>query len=563
MLETVAGELREVEDYPTRVAMSADVVKLLAKREPKRCRQLLDALFEEALRAREPQVGDVSAARGQVDFDEVAQSIIKLAATFDSTLARAYTDRYAEIRNQADTAASAQGKMSPQVADLYLRLATKLVESDPALAVATASRTLPGAVSTSTLVFLETLRRRDIRLANEFLSSTLQSLTLRGGEDINELFLLYSYVFSPSNVLSVIDGRLVFRQISEYKSVVSQRPVDPALANRYLAAATQILLDPNRYAGGIGRLRAGAVGDLYFARIIEPPIHTFLPAASDSLRVRQSYLANNLDAAVVDDLQKRTDGLNSEQSAPERSAAPGSPSPDDLLNRADDTSDPVRRDRMYYTAAVSAVRDKRYETALAAVEKMSLKMRDEARQFIDYSIAEAKIRDGALEEGEQWARRDNEEARRAYLLTLIACSLVKGPTKDTARASQLLREVEQTATALGTNQEGLAVRVGMSAAYALYDMNDSFQLLRDVISTANKVDGFAGDIAITRNLRVGDFVFTYSFYDGEFAFTRVISKQARENFYLTLQEVQSLKSRLPRLKAVIAVCRAVLTTQKT
>lgn len=561
-LAAAADELRDVEDSPARVAMSADVVKLLAQREPERCRRLLDALFDDALQARKAQGGDSAATQRRRDSDGIVRSVIKIAASFDGKLASSYTERYIETKNHEDASAATVGQVSPAAADAYLRLATELVESDPVLAVATARRALSVSAGARTLIFLETLRRRNTRLADDFLMAVAQSIAARGGDDVNELFLLYAYVFSPSYVLSVTHERLVLRQIPDYQSIVAERQVDTALAGRYLTAATQILLDPNRYAAGLARLTAGAAADLYFVKIIEPQVRAYLPAASEPLLLRQGYLEGNLDSAEVRAVQERAERWNSSQVKSDHSATNGPQSLDALLRRAEETSDPDRRDQGYYTAATAAVRDKKYDIALAAVDRMSAKSRAGARQFIGYSIAEAKIKDGALEEGEQWARRDDEMVRRAYLLTLIAYSLAQGPNKNVEHASELLREVEQLATKVEASQEGVAMRVGAAAAYARYDTSNSFLLLGAAVRSANKVEGFTGDVALNRSLQIGDFSFAYSFYDGDFAFTEVIGRQGRKNFYPTLQEVQSLKGRIPRLKAIIAICGAVLTPKQ-
>lgn len=210
-------------------------------------------------------------------------------------------------------------------------------------------------------------------------------------------------------------------------------------------------------------------------------------------------------------------------------------------------------------AATMAVRDKKYTVALNAVDKMSLKSGDAAKQFILFSIAESEIEGGKLESAEEWARRDKDLLRRSYILNLVANSMIEGQGKDLARATEILSEIEQIAAKLDTNQEKIATLVGAATVYSRFDNARSFELLRTVIQTANKTDEFTGSTRLNRNLDVGGFVFSYGLYDEQFGFNDLISRLGRKDFGATLADAQSLKSRVPRLKAVVNVCRATLT----
>ncbi|HEX8283141.1 MAG TPA: hypothetical protein VF588_07290 [Pyrinomonadaceae bacterium] len=558
-LEAAIDELRDVEDYPARVEMSGDIVRLLGKRNPERCRQLLDSLFEDVLKARPEQTAPPAQRQ---ESDRVVRGVIRQAAGFDSALAGAYTERYAEVRRQeVSPSAAPGGGVSPAVADLYLRLATDLVESDAKLAVMTARRALAAPVNGQTLVFLETLRQKEPALAADFLTAATQSVAARGGNDVNELFLLYSHVFSPLQVLSVAGGRLIVRQMPEYLRLVRGRAPDAGLAVRFLPAAAQIILDPNRYAGGADRLTAGLAGDLYFVGVIEPQVRAGLPALAESLAVRRGYLAGALDSAQSKSTQETLDRWRDSRGDAGGGGDAGAQTVESLLQRASEASDDEARDRTLYRAATLAVKGKQYDAALEAAGRMTAKGRDAAVPFITYIITEAKIKDGAFEEAEQWARKDGEKLRRAYLFTLLADALARGPRKDLAHASQLLGEVEQAAADAGPGPERTAMLGGAANVYARYDRGRALALLGESVSSANKIKGFTGESAITRGADVGGFFFAYEFYGGEFSFLKVVARQGRESFQPTLSAVQGLKERAPRLKAVVAACGAVMSRE--
>src|SRR5215213_684724 len=191
-LESASYELQEVSDLATRVALTESIVKLLAGKRPERCRQLLESLFGEALKP------DRAAAPG------VLRKIMAVAAGYDPKLAQNFAERYA--RSKETDGEHSAAKASPLRADVYLGLAFGLIEKDPALAASVAEKSLTTAVTPRTLAFLEGLRQKDAALANKFLSSALQSVLSRQGNDINELFWLYPYAFASERVLLVDSG---------------------------------------------------------------------------------------------------------------------------------------------------------------------------------------------------------------------------------------------------------------------------------------------------------------------------------------------------------------------
>lgn len=557
-LDTVIDELRQVEDLSVRASMSEEIVKLLSATNPVRCRQMLDALFNDALR-------ETKAASGidtQDDQGAVVRKVIKIAAGYDRKLAENYIDRFTEEQKFADRETKVAEGNSFIQSELYLKLATELIEKDPLLAVSIAEKSLVSAVTPSALIFLETLRRKDIRLANNFLISALQAIKSRQGSNINELFLLYSYVFSPLRVPRVIPEGLVLQQISGYQDVVRDRSVEPELARQYLQRSLDIVLDPARLAAGIERLSAGPVGDLYFIQMIEPDVHTYLPLSTlaEKLSVQRNVLVSALDPSRREALQAAIDRWNSSRTENSLSTGGSSSTINSMLEKAEKIPDSPQKDQLYYTAATVAVKEKKYELALDIVDKMSKKFHDEAKQFITFSIAESQAESNELEEAERYAKRDSDLVRRAFILNLIATSLIKGESKNVGRASEILSEVEHLASKIALNREKISTLIGAAAVYSKFDDIRAYELLREAISIANKVEAFTGETRISRTLDVGDFAYVYYLYDEKLTFMEVINQQGRKDFNSIFSDIQSLQNRTARLRAIISLCRAVITT---
>src|SRR6185369_15141234 len=125
--------------------------------------------------------------------------------------------------------------------------------------------------------FLGTLRKKDVGLANAFLSTALQSVIARRGTDINELLLLYTYVFSPMRVLWLNSQGIVLRQIPGYQRVAQDYPIDPTLAQQFLQASAQVLLTDPQYRQANLSASTGPAGDLYFISLIKPQAAKYAP----------------------------------------------------------------------------------------------------------------------------------------------------------------------------------------------------------------------------------------------------------------------------------------------
>jgi hypothetical protein len=555
-LDSAVDELREVEDISLRASMAEEIVKLLATKKPARCRQLLEALFDDALRLRKAQKdGATSRLR---ESNAVIQRTIKIAASFDPKLAQEFVDEYAGDKESAGDAGGTPNP-SPSAADLYIRLATDLVERDPTLAVSVAEKSLVSEIGLRTLIFLETLRKKDQRLAGDFTRAVLQSIGSRQGRNINELLLLYSYVFSPLKVPIFTGGKLAIYESQAYRSIAESHPIEPDLARYYLQRSSQIILDPSRHAAGSGQLTAGAAGDLSFINLLFPHAGMIAPELSEPLRGQQAQLMSLLDADQRATLQVSTDRWNTSLSESGKAAQGSTPGLEDTLRRAEKSSDPDQKDQLYYTAATLAVQDKKYADALDIVDKLSDKSRGEARKFIMFSIAEMEVKDGQLERAEEWAKRDDDLARRAFILNLVADALSGGRKRDIGRASEILEEVRQLAAKLDPGQEKVSTLIGASAVYARYDNVRAVELLQEAIRAANQASSFAGDTRISRAIKIGGFGFFYYMYYDRLTFEEVIGRLGKKDFTATLADLQGLKNRPARLRAIISLCAAAIS----
>jgi hypothetical protein len=555
-LDTVLDELPDVDDLGLRTELTETVVKLLAKSRPDHCQKALDLLFSKAmeLKSNRPKDGPERS-----DPDLAIRRIIQIAAVLDRKLAESYIKVYTEEENFKGEDTSSRQKNS-QIAVAYLKIATQLVEKDVNLAVLTAARSLNTGIMSDTLVFLATLRKKDVGLANRFFIDALLSCQARKGKDVNELLLLYAFVFSPLRVPVATPRGIGVYSIGAYLEGVENYPVDASLAKQYLVASSRMLLDPDRYRPeNTEELTGGAVGDFYFLSIIEPKASEYLPNVAQTFSEQRNVLANYLQAGDRTGAFAAVDRWNSVPKEANLTGPGNSATVDFLISKAERTSDPKLRDQFYFRAALAAVDDKQDERAVELAAKLSPEYSDQAQQLVKFNIAVRKVRNGQFDEAEQLARHDDVLVRRCYVFTLIADSLLSRKTKDVPRATRLLDEVQQLAQKL-SQREKLSVLEGVAAAHARLDLAKAFDLFRETIKTANKLDGFTGALSIAQSLDVRGFLFDFSIYDKEFSFFGLVGRLGAGDFYQALQDTREIQNRALRIHSTVAVCSAALST---
>ena len=136
-LISAINEMQDLKDLQTRVLLAESILPLLAKSRPQSCRELLDAIFSDALRNKKELNSTSTAANlkpaadnklnsGKTpNPDTIIRNLIKITGKFDSSLAKRYTEEYTAEKE------SGQKPQGPLRDELKLALATDMVESDP------------------------------------------------------------------------------------------------------------------------------------------------------------------------------------------------------------------------------------------------------------------------------------------------------------------------------------------------------------------------------------------------------------------------------------------------
>ena len=548
--EEVIDQISEIEDLRSRVTLADKVVLLLGKSRPERLTRMLDKIFDDAMARKAESLRTKSQPE---ELDSILRRVIQIASRIDLALARRYIEASANIK----AVKGADNDVSNPT--LYLRIARELVRTNPSLAAEVAARSLTIGIVPETLLFLVSLRQTDIAATNQFFIRALQSWQTRGGKDINELLLLYSYVFSPLRVPTVVSQGLAILNIPGYSEVARTYEVDSAIAQQFIRVTTEILSNPVRLsAGHLEALTLGVAGDFYALTLLEPWVAIYQPNSTSFISVQRNTLVNFMGSSQRDaafssaTLWKGLPMDRNSASADRESAL------DSLINRAESASDQKRKDQLYFRAALMAVSLKKHEKALNLVERISMDYSDRARKFVQFEIALFEIKNERFLEADKLARTDHVLVRRAYILTLIADTLTQERYRDPSRAFQYLDEVQQLSAKLTDEKERLSVLIGVGNVYARLDTVRASEVFQQVVKQANRAPDFAGDSSIANVLEIGGFYFDYSIYANGLTIFDLIKRLASVSYYATLQDTRLLQHRALRLNATLALCSAVI-----
>ena len=427
-----------------------------------------------------------------------------------------------------------------------LRLAGPLVEmnemqralqfADPALK----------RVNERAIRFLVYLRNKDTAAADQRFAFLLSSAASDAGSDANTVSLLTSYAFTPWIYLVV--SRTGIPSSNSYLSQ-SAPQLSPNLRKHFFDVAAGILLRPLTQ---IDQSSAGRAGTHFITMRLLP---LFAQHAREFVPALNAQLASMGPAAVGAhaDPMSLNRGMN----------GGGRPEIEDELNdRLDRARNSEGRDRAYAFAAMDAA-----ERADARAHSFADKIEDPdtrkgVKSFVDHSMTASLIREKKADEALSLIRKsDLPRVLRAYFLTQVAALTLK---QDRVRGAELFTEALTETRRLDANSSDRAYcLVALLREYSTFDRTRTWELLSEMIKTANSVADFTGEeggntsvtlegkfsIRMTRQLALPTDL------------TVVFGRLAEESFYQALDVSKTFSGEAPRALAMIAVARALLDAQ--
>lgn len=549
MLTNLAEEVRSIDGVEQRVRLLASIADLIWPYQPEAAREYIREAFEETVKMPEMRRDETDAPRSRSSFQ---RELVKVAARHDVQFAHTLITRFIDRPMESSFHQSPSDSGSPHQPYSPYSLASALVDVSPQLAVEVAERGLTTGINWHTLSFLRRLRQKDAEQARAFFISAVDAVYRRRGRNINELFILYSYLFAPKTLIEVTASGPRVIELPAYSLLRRDTSVDPDLARYFLQASADILLAEDRYASPSPE--AEMLGDYYFITLLLPQYRMYLPELIDRIGAARSFLEATLKARM----NMRLHRLPQETSPSRKDSHPGTgmSSVDVLVDKAERTTDPVARDRQYFRAIAFAVKKHEYDRARDLVSRLSDNTRTSARSFVNFMIASQAVSDHEYHLALHYARHDQDPARRAYILMSVAASL---PPTERGWAFELLTKAEMLARKVRSKKIQTSLLFGLASVYARLDPAQGLGMLSKAIESANKMEEFDPDnLTINASIMIGGFGFFYHVDHRYFGFAPVFRSLSKKHFHSTVLLALQLQDRVARAKALIAILHEAL-----
>jgi hypothetical protein len=575
LVNSLAEEARNYADPVLRATVQARAADALWEVERDRARALFRRAWEAAevadkeqgeRRAREASRRGAPSSR---DAGSVRREVLRLAAKRESALGTEFLTRLdaankeeAEARTTptpvATEGASQTPRIDPDNPPSYmtqrLNLARQLLEdgeverallfADPAL--------YP--VNTFGMAFLDILREKDAKAADQRYLNLLQRAAADPVADANTVSLLSAYALTPFLYITVRpDGGSHTRQFRGNTSL--PEGFDPRIRTAFLGAAAQILLRPQPPAEQ-DTSSSGRTGAYVVTARLAPVFEQYAHPAAPQIRARQSSLLQNTpEGTRRPDNSLLTRGLQPEPSTADHLQ--------EMLGRLDRAQTTAERDQIRFRIAMGLFGEDP-EQALDYARKIEdEEMRSQVLRALAFRSVETALRAKRAEEAVRLARADNlSDVQRAYALTEAADLIAK---EQPGRAVEFLEEALTAARKIdpGTNERVQALTAVATRLHAL-DSARSWEMIGELVKAANQSPEFKGE--------EGSLVIQVRFRDGgamtnavgveTFNLSSLFTALAQEDLDRAAELARSFTQESARSVATLAVARSVLTQKR-
>jgi hypothetical protein len=383
-----------------------------------------------------------------------------------------------------------------------LNMALASVESDPALAVSLAERSLADGISFQLQSVLIALRKRDVNAANRVFDAALASLASRFAH-ASEGQVIASYLFTPGRVFGAGSSNTTALALGTQTPTLQKTPAeaDPTRARRFLTIMQQILLsmpapsttpDPSLSAQEFVTL-AGSLADGFKAYSpdlwlpIEQRLTQFVqyraPARED----------NRLPPSFRDRVRSGSTYGASEEEI-NRSYV------ESLEEAADKEDDPIARKLAYVQAALATTPEDLARGRHIAAKIEETELRKQVVSFLTYRAALVMLEKGQLGEAITLASEAQPLQHAVILITAAQRIVAERPKREEVwqksarnlRALDLLYNAEKLLKKEydDGSSDALRIQMGLVAALAPLDTLRALDALSGVVVSINKSDSF-------------------------------------------------------------------------
>jgi hypothetical protein len=527
LLITLFDKAKELEDAEIKVWAETQIADALWEYDAERARQQFIEAFRTVDMLKDPE------QKGQAGVASLLQSskfglqreILRMVWHRDSALAESLLQSINEGKSQG-----AKGGSIEQAAQ-HMFLAAEVAKSNTERASQMAAEIIKGGIDPTIGRLLTQIKQRDPVLANKVFAQALAAAQTRPAAAIDNIGNLIGFVLP-----------------TEQEYMLGNTAPTPERR-----AAIELFLN-------------FAYNSLLQKVALEIQARDRLSKPADQARQRDEFFVLGETLALFDQYRPEQGGeLRARLSSvmarvpPRKPSGPGIPPQDieELLDRAKSQGNPVQKDRLYIQAAMQAAREGDVDRALSIVNRIDNREdRFSVESVIRFQAAHKALEKEGPDAAYKYAKDIGFIPQRVGAYRRIAQALLE--KKDTARASELLNELEQwigKADAGPDKAMGLLAIAGLAAGF---DQPRGFEVMHSAVKALNAArfdlpQGHEGGAIVKRTPS------TLKRVDFRPAFPQL----AKADFDRALLLAQSLERKELTVLAQVAVCQGVLGNPPT
>lgn len=469
VLNSTAVEAKKWDDRGIAARTQAQIADLIWDTNAENASEHLKAAWDAAVKVEEPQ-RERSAIVNRSLRNGVRRDVLLVARKRAPQLATQWLAEMVQDRKSADVEQRGTFDDRSARSAVLLQMAHELVVDNPKAAAELLIESLSDGISFNFQAVLIRIHERDPALAETVFCAALTRLRTRGISDPNELFTLYSYLYTPGRVhaTNTSDNRnQVLLALTGSRVTIPPGRQNPAIALEFLELASDLLLAaplPESSAQMTARALVSAIGAL-LREVTER-----LPQKAALLRAR----VQQLDAEARFSPAPRPPSKDIPDIRPAESKESFAERRVDLLEEsAAKGRDLLTRD-IGYARAAAATTVERYQRGLDLAGKIDDKeLRGGVRSWLIFRAVLHFIALGRLDEAHSLNLKNDEIAQRAVCFVVGAQRLAKD--KDFTRANEWLRQAGTLIRESEPNPNVTRVVFGMVSTYGRFDTQSSLE----------------------------------------------------------------------------------------
>lgn len=494
--------------------------------------------------------------------------VLNVALKRDSQLADRFLQKLEQVQIEDKVERGAFDDRTARSEQL-LRLAMDAIETNPALALNLAERSLRDGISFNLQTVLLRLRQKDVSLANRLFDLALVRL-MNSPTAFSESQVLASYLFKPGQVVARLpNGAMTVAVVQTQLPAQSPAQSDPARGRSFLTVVHRRLLSEPL---PLEEQSQAAAEFILLANSLAQPFQMYAPDLWVAIQARRSQFVAASPTATT----KPSAGVTEKVREAARNGAPADEVSrlrvDALEEVAEKESNPLAR-KLRFAEAALATPPKDFERGKGLADKIENddKLHEQIVAFLYYRAALTYFAEDNLEKAEEIALRIPSSLERALTLIAIAQKLaaVKPQSKEETWSSEmahqhaveLLFEADKSLKREDASSNIAKVRLGKTAISHLLDSSQALIDFEQAIAVINRLERFDPTDEGTPRLGIEGFgaaKFTVPRVSFGFGFRNALEPLVREDFDRTAAAIDGLASPSVRGLCRLEAARQVL-----